>query len=223
MTETLVTVQGIASEKHAAERAVVGLSVAHDGPEREPVIAAVTATAERVRASLEALDADGGPVASWASDRVAVWSDRPWNNEGRQLPLVHHASVGFTATFRGFDELARWVEGVALLDGASVASIAWELTDATRDALLERVRTRAVQDAEAKALVYARAAGLTRVRAVAIADPGLLGSPEQPAPAGAPMARTAFAAKDAAGGGALTFTPDDIEVAAAVEARFAAS
>jgi uncharacterized protein YggE len=221
MTETLITVQGTARERHAAERAVVQLSVAHDGPAREAVVRTVTATAESVRTGLEPLHAEGGPVASWTSDRIAVWSDRPWNDAGKQLPLVYHASVGFTATFTGFDELARWVEEVALLDGVSVGSISWELTDTTREELLERVRTRAVQDARAKALVYARAAGLTEVRATAIADPGLLGSPDQPTP-GVPMARMAFAAKDATGG-SLTFTPDEIEVAAAVDARFAAS
>jgi uncharacterized protein len=222
MSETVITVRGAAREEHAAERAVVRVGVAHDGPRREPVVAAATATADRVRSGLEPLAA-AGSVSTWSSDRVAIWSDRPWNADGRQLPLVYHASVAFSATFVAFDELARWVEEVGRLDGVDVGSITWELTDATRDAVLERVRTRAVQDAQARALVYARAAGLGSVRAAAIADPGLLASPEpgMPAPAGMPMAR-AFAAKDASGP-SLAFTPADLEVAAEVEARFTAS
>jgi len=105
-----------------------------------------------------------------------------------------------------------------------VASIDWELLDATRDALLTEVRTKAVQDAAAKALVYARAAGLTAVTATAIADPGLLGSPDTPpqplgAAGGAPRM---FAAKAMSDSSPLAFTPQELEVTAQVEARFAA-
>ena len=222
MSDTVITVRGTAREEHAAERAVVRVGVGHDGPRREAVVSTAAATADRVRAGLEPLQA-AGAVSTWSSDRVAIWSDRPWNADGRRLPLVYHASVAFVATFVAFDELARWVEEVGLLDGVDVGSIAWELTDETRDAALERVRTRAVQDAKAGALVYARAAGLQSVRAVAIADPGLLSGPEpgMPVPGAAPMAR-AFAAKEASGP-ALAFTPADLEVAAEVEARFSAS
>jgi len=87
------------------------------------------------------------------------------------------------------------------------------------------VRTKAVQDAAAKALVYARAAGLTAVTATAIADPGLLGSPDgSPQPfGGAPAAPRMFAAKAMSDSAPLAFTPQELEVAAQVDARFAAS
>jgi uncharacterized protein YggE len=221
MSDTVITVRGRAREEHPAERAVVRVGVSHDGPHREAVVTAATTTADRVRAGLEPLQA-AGAVSAWSSDRVAIWSDRPWNADGKQLPLVYHASVAFLATFVEFDELARWVEEVGLLDGVDVGSIAWELTDETREAVLERVRTRAVEDAQARALVYARAAGLQSVRAAAIADPGLLSAPEPgtPMPGAAPMAR-AFAAKDSSGP-SLALTPADLEVTAEVEGRFTA-
>jgi uncharacterized protein YggE len=161
-------------------------------------------------------------VIAWSSDRISVWSDRPWNNEGAQLPLVYHATIGVRASFIDFDALGQWVETVATTSGVTVASIDWELHDATRTQLLDEVRTKAVRDAAAKALVYAQAAGLTAVTATAIADPGLLGSPDgSPLPPGAAAPRM-FAAKAMADGAPLTFTPQDLEVAAQVDARFAA-
>jgi uncharacterized protein len=218
MAETVITVRGSAVERHSAELAVVRVAVAHDGPRRDAVLAATTASAEIVRGSLEG-HADSG-LTSWSSDRVAVWSDRPWNSDGKRMPLVYHASVAFTATFAGSEALSRWVERVAAVDGADVGSVTWELTDGTRDAILERVRTRAVDDARAKALVFARAAGLQGVRAIASADPGLLGVAENPGAPSAPMARMAFAASDSAP--ALALVAGEIEVVAAVDARFVA-
>ena len=226
MSETVITVQGSASIKHAPERATVSIAVAHDGPARDAVFTEMTKVSEAITTALTGLhDPGSGPVVAWSSDRVSVWSERPWNNEGAQLPLVYHASIGLRATFSDFEALARWVETVATTIGVTVASIDWELLDATRDALLTEVRTKAVQDASAKALVYARAAGLTAVTATAIADPGLLGSPDTPpqplgAAGGAPRM---FAVKAMSDSSPLAFTPQELEVAAQVDARFSAS
>ena len=223
MSETVITVQGSSSIKHGAERATVGIAVSHDGPARDKVFAETTKVSEAIATALKGLrDAASGPVVAWSSDRVSVWSDRPWNNEGAQLPLVYHASIGVRATFSDFDALARWVETVATTSGVTVGSIDWELLDATRDALLGEVRTKAVQDAASKALVYARAAGLTAVTATAIADPGLLGSPDGPPIALGGGGPRMFAAKAMSDSGALTFTPQELEVAAQVDARFSA-
>ncbi len=223
MSEIVITVQGSSSITHAAECATVGITVSHDGPARDKVFAATTTASEGITTALKGLhDAASGPVVAWSSDRVGVWSDRPWNNEGAQLPLVYHASIGVRATFSDFDALARWVEAVATTSGVTVGSIDWKLLDATRDALLAEVRTQAVQDAAAKALVYARAAGLTTVTATAIADPGLLGSPDGPPVALGSGAPRMFAAKAMSDGSALSFTPHELEVVAQVEARFRA-
>ena len=226
MSETVITVQGSSTVKHAPERATVSVAVAHDGPARDKVFAETTKVADDITAALTGMhDAASGPVVAWSSDRVSVWSERPWNNDGRQLPLVYHATIGSRATFNDFDAMARWVETVATTSGVSVGSIDWELLDATRDALLEQVRTQAVRDAAAKALVYAQAAGLASVTATAIADPGLLGPADGPAPAPFPGAgpQRMFAAKAMSDTGVLTFTPQELEVAAQVDARFTAS
>jgi len=224
MSETVITVQGSSSIKHPAELATVSAAVSHDGPVRDQVFAETTKVSEAITTALRGLhDAASGPVVAWSSERVSVWSDRPWNNEGAQLPLVHHASIAVRATFSDVDALARWVETVAATSGVTVGSIDWELLDATHDALLDEVRSKAVQDAAAKALVYARAAGLTAVTVTAIADPGLLGSPDGPPVALGGGAPRMFAAKATSGGAPLTLTPQELEVAAQVDARFSAS
>ncbi len=223
MSETVITVQGSSSIKHPAERATVYAAVSHDGPVRDKVFGETTKVSEAITTALRGLhDAASGPVVAWSSDRISVWSDRPWNNEGAQLPLVYHSTIGVRASFTDFDALARWVETVATTSGVTVGSIDWELSDATRTQLLDEVRTKAVQDAAAKALVFAQAAGLSSVTATAIADPGLLGPPDDSPIALAGGAPRMFAAK-AMSGAPLTFTPQQLEIAAQVDARFTAN
>lgn len=224
MSETILTVQGSATEWFEAERATLDLQVSHDGPKREPVVTATTTVGAQVTAALEELA--GGAVTRWSSDRIRVWSNRPWNNDGKQLAPVYYAALSATARFQDFDALAAFVERFAIVDGVQVSGITWELTEERRRTVTGDIQARAVRDATEKATVYARAAGFTTVQAVAIADPGMLGdgatgSPEfgMPAPRGAAKAMFAMDA----GGSALTLTPDRIEVSARVDARFRAS
>lgn len=222
MSGTIITVQGSASEWLDAERGTVSMRVAFDGPKREPVFGAATTAANEVTTALEELA--GSSVTRWSADRVAVWSHRPWA-DGKRLAPVYTASLTARARFQDFDALAAFVERFATTSGVSIDGIEWELSEATRLAAESRVRSAAVSDATAKARAYADAAGLGGIAPVAIADPGMLG--DAGAGGGAPMERMAFKARGAAadmgGGPELSFTPDRIEVAAAVDARFRAS
>ncbi|HEU4850328.1 MAG TPA: SIMPL domain-containing protein [Terrimesophilobacter sp.] len=224
MSETVITVQGQHSAFYPAERATVQLIVGFDGPQRSTVFDAANACADGLRARITALhDGKVGPITWWSSDRIQVWSDRPWNQEGKQLPLVHRARIGFTAKFSDFEILAKFLEELASVEGVTIGSIEWALTEAHRTAVTAEVRTRAVKDAIDKATVYAKAIGLGSVRAVAIADPGMLG--DQVGASGhveMAMASRAFKAADAGGGPALSLKPEDIEVSATVDARFVA-
>ncbi|WP_395638977.1 SIMPL domain-containing protein [Pseudolysinimonas sp.] len=222
--ETIITVQGTASDWFEAERATVSVTVSHDGPKREPVFAATTAVGAQVTAALNALE-ESGAVTRWSSDRVSVWSNRPWNNEGKQLAPVYYAALSASARFQDFDALSSFVEQFATVTGVTIASIAWDLTEERRLAVTTDIQTRAVQDATVKATTYARAAGLSNVTAVAIADPGMLGDAGSGGGGAMPMARGAgkmMMAMDTQGGSQLTFTPDRIEVSASVDARFLA-
>lgn len=226
MADTIITVQGEHSAWYPAERATVRASIQVDGPKREAVFSSAVSASDAVRTSIETLfDKQTGPITWWSSDSVRVWSDRPWNNEGKQLPLVFHAAVDFSAKFLDFDALSRWVEAVAAIEFVTIGSISWDLTDATRTSVTTEVRSRAVKDAVAKATVYAQSIGLGSVTAIALADPGMLGDPSASGAAPAPMMRAAMKMQAFDGGGAptLALKPEEIAVASVVDARFIAS
>lgn len=222
MTETLITVRGTASDWFDAERAELSIRVGFDGPKREPVFEATTRVGAEVTEALATLETLGA-ITRWSSDRVAVWSNRPWNNDGKQLAPVYYAALTASARFQDFDALASLVERFATSDGVTIASITWDLTEERRLAVTTEIQTKAVHDATVKATTYARAAGLTSVTAVAIADPGMLQDAGAPESFGGAMPRAAkMMAMDAQGPGSLTFTPDRIEVSATVDARYRA-
>jgi uncharacterized protein YggE len=228
MADTIITVQGEFSAWYPAERATVRASVHVDGPKRDDVFGRAVGASDAVRALVEAqFDKDAGPVTWWTSESVRVWSERPWNNDGKQLAPVFHSAIEFTAKFSDFDALSRWVESVAGIDGVSVASITWDLPESTRTSATSEVRSRAVKDAVTKATIYAQSIGLKSVRAIALADPGMLGDPSggglQPSPV---FARGAMKAQAFDGGGGspqLALKPEEIAVASIVDARFTAS
>jgi uncharacterized protein YggE len=215
MSEVVITVRGEQERRVPPERAVVQLAVRADGPERGPVVERVSTMTEPIRDDLVAHQRSG-EVVEWSSGRVAVWSERPWNNEGLQLPPVHHASIEVSATFSDFGALSWWLGEVADTEEVHVGSIQWELSPDTRAAIEREVATEAVQTAVERARAYAEALGLDTVTAIEIADVGLLAPHPEPGPR---MMRAV--AMDAAGGG-IALQPADIVVTAGVEARFSA-
>ncbi|WP_273652336.1 SIMPL domain-containing protein [Cellulomonas fimi] len=223
MHETTVTVEGRFDHHHPAERGTVVLTVGFEGPDRERVVERTLREHARLADEAKRLTDPAAPAVTWwSSDRIRVWADRPWNKDGKQLPLVHHAAVRLDVKFRDLARLAAWVEDVAARDGVSVGGIEWALTEVTRTRLTADARTRAVQDAVAAATTYAHALGLADVRPLAVADPGMLGDQSRPTtdPGAAQMSRAAAAAGPAGG---LDLKPEDITITARVHARFAAS
>lgn len=224
MTAT-ITVQGSHAAWFDAERATVHVSAAFDGPKRDEVFARATAAAADIAAVVTPqFDPAAGPVTWWSSDRVNVWSERPWSNEGKRLPLVFHAAIGVQAKFRDFDALSRTIEQLAVMDGVNLGGVQWDLTDERRDTVTDEVRTAAVADAIRKAGTYAAAAGLGTPTVVAVADPGMLGDGPSGSPAPAPLERMAFKAQamDAGAGAPLSLTPEQIQVSSSVDVRFGA-
>jgi hypothetical protein len=217
---TEITVRGTFSTFQAPERATVHATIAFEGPAMEPVYDRVAHDLEAVKASVTPLKTgDHGPVTWWSAQQLRTWSNRPWNKDGIQMPLVHHASVGVEVKFRDFASLSRWVGNhVANTDGFRVASIAWALTSKRQKELQRQARIRAVEDAVVKAQEYAEALGLGTIRPIAIADAGMLGAnlhPERDV-------STASLRMAAPMGGApeIELLPEDIEVSSAVDARF---
>ncbi len=217
---TEITVRGTFSTFQAPERATVHATIAFEGPAMEPVYDRVARDLDAVKASVTPLKTgDHGPVTWWSAQQLRTWSNRPWNKDGIQMPLVHHASVGIEVKFRDFASLSRWVGNhVANTDGFRVASIEWALTSKRHKDLQRQARIRAVEDAVVKAQEYAEALGLGTIRPIAIADAGMLGAnlhPERDAsPASLRMAAPMGGAPE------IELLPEDIEVSSAVDARF---
>lgn len=224
MNDTTITVQGRYSAFYPAERATVALSAHLEGADRTRVFDGTAASAERIRQLIETrLDRSSGPVTWFSSDSVQVWSEKPWSQTGKQLPPVFHSRVKFSVKFSDFGALASFIEQVASIDGASVGHIEWSLTESSRTGHLAEVRSRAVKDAVAKASVYAQSIGLGTVRAVAVADQGMLGDTVQAGgtPFDGGVMRVAGSPHPV--GPTLELSPEDIELTAVVDARFLAS
>lgn len=221
MTDVTITVRGEHEVHVAPEEAVAHLTVRAEGPERGAVVERIAALAAPLRDDLTARKEAGG-VVEWTSQRVSVWANRPWNNEGKQLALVHYASVEITATFSDFAALSWWLSEVAERDGVQVDTVAWRLTPATTKTVQAQVAAHAVSVAVDRATAYAGAIGLSALTPVEIADVGLLARPaDSPSPA-PKMMRAMAMSMDAGAAPALELQPEDIVVSAAVEARFVA-
>jgi uncharacterized protein YggE len=221
MAETTITVQGSFSQRYPAELATVSLAVHHESAERSAAFSAAVASADAVHNSINRqVDVAAPAIVRWSSDSVQVWSERPWTAEGTPAAPVFHARVTVRATFGDLSAIASWIEEVAAVDGVVVESLEWSLEPHTLAEATNDVRARAVHDAVAKATVYARALGLATVRAVALADPGMLGDQGRGSETvSAKFSRTAMAVDGSPG---LSLTPEPVEIAATIDGRFIA-
>ncbi|HYG93529.1 MAG TPA: SIMPL domain-containing protein [Nocardioides sp.] len=217
---TEITVRGSFTAFHRPERGTAHVTIGFEGPDPQPVYERVVRELESVKTSVQALHDPGhGPVTWWSTQHVRTWANRPWNKDGVQLPLVHHASVGVEVKFSDFAALSQWVGRHAKeTPGFSLSRVAWALTEGRRKELERTVRTRAVQDAARRAQEYADALGLGPVAPVAIADAGMLGEGLDPSTGGGEYLRAGAAPPS--GGGELELLPEDIEVTTSVDARF---
>ncbi|HIT76364.1 MAG TPA: SIMPL domain-containing protein [Candidatus Avipropionibacterium avicola] len=212
MGELTIVVNGTSQRELPAERVTVRLRVAADGPERDPVVNQVRALHAETTAQVEQLH-DSGAVSWWSSDQLRAWGDRPWSNDGAQLPLVHHAAVEVLVRFVDFTALGQWLTETAAVDAIAVAGLHWELEEATTEELTAQVQTAAVHDAVARATRYAAALGHEQVEAVEITEPSDLSQPRM-------MAMSVRDTGGSGGGAAIELRPEDVTVRASVTARF---
>ena len=215
-----MSVRGEAETRLTPEIAIVQLTVQQEGPERSDVVARTSSLAEEIRHELEDLT-EQGAISAWFSDQIAVWANRPWNNEGIQLDFVHYASLPIRATFTDMAELSGWLSTVAVREGLRIESVTWDLTSGSRRQVEQETATRAVVVAAERASAYAAAIGKQSVTPIHIADAGLLNDSS-----GGRELRLAspMMAKSAAydSGVDLRFTPEPIIITASVEAQFEA-
>jgi uncharacterized protein YggE len=210
-----ISVRGEGHAEIPAERATVSIAVGFDGENRQDVRDRSTAALAVCIDSITPLhDTAAGPVVEWAADDVQVWSERPWNSEGAQLPLVYHSRARVTVTFSDVRRLSVWLEDAASRDGVTVGGITWAVTDLTRRELEARAQRDAVTHAVDKASVYAASLGLGGLIPVELSEPTVS---SQPSP-GREDARM-FAV---AGGAPVDLAPAPVRVDVAIDVRFAA-
>ncbi|MDQ2660957.1 MAG: SIMPL domain-containing protein [Actinomycetota bacterium] len=215
---TTIAVTGRAEERIAPELGVVSLSVGAQGPGRDEVAARTSTEHERLLAAVRELEASGA-LDTWSAGQLRVWSYRPWNAEGRQLPVVHQASADVEVIFADLARLGEWVGQSAASAEVTIGGIDWRLTDATRRRVQEAAQRGAVADALAKARVYASALDLGTPVVTELADHGLLSVTPMPIAHAPMMMRTAA---DVGGAPATEFAPAQLVIEASVDARFTA-
>lgn len=213
-----ITVRGSAESRHPAERATVSMAASIEGPDKSKVFADAVALQEPLSKQLREL-VDLEAVASWSSDQVRVFSHRPWDHEGKRLDVVHLARVQVIAEFVDFERLSGFLDFWSGKDGIEVGYISWDVTVKNRRSYEADARKAAVDDAIAKAQVYANSVRRGKVVALQLSDPGMLNSnPEMPVP----MGKVMMSGADMGGGPALALAPEQIVIHVEVDARFAA-
>jgi uncharacterized protein YggE len=219
MSEILIKVRGSHTVEVPPERGVVSAEIRFDGPAPEPVMEQLRRGLHGVRTELERLEQEGA-IKRLVIQRARTSAERPWHKDGKQLPLVHRATVGLWAEFVDFKALATWVGRAAGNEGLRVDHVSWQLTKETRLKVERDVRQEAVRQAKVRAQDYADALDLGPVAVRSINDVGV--SREVTYAAGALEMQMAPAAARKSDSGApdLAFDPDDISVYAEVEAAF---
>ena len=130
MSEVVITVRGEHEMRVAPEEGSCASRCAPKATSAGPSSSGSSSLADPIRSDLAARK-EQGDAADWSSQRVAVWANRPWNSEGKQLALVHYASVEFIATFTDFAAMSWWVADLAERDGIQIDEVTWQLTPAT--------------------------------------------------------------------------------------------
>jgi uncharacterized protein YggE len=215
MSEISINVRGSHEVRLAPERGIVHALLSREGSSAAPIFESVVASLAQVRDSLEPIhDAKAGPVTRFTFDQVRTSARRPWHERGKQLPLVHSATVTITVEFSDFTELGKWITWSSRVEGLTVQWIDWDLTTAHRSEIERSTRQEAVRQAKNRAQDYADALDLGAVKPRSISDPGV----REVAYKAPMMARAMDVGSQAAP--ELDLAPQDIEIRAEVEATF---
>ena len=128
---TVIAVRGNAEERIDPELGAVSLSVGVSESQRDLAVARTTEAHEQLIAAIRELEASGA-LDTWSAGQLRVWSHRPWNAEGKQLPMVHQTSAEIEVIFTDLEKLGEWVSRVSIGSSVALGGIDWRLTDATR-------------------------------------------------------------------------------------------
>lgn len=214
-----ITVTGRANTRLRPELATLTLRLGFESTTPEAALDQATRLANAVGDALAELDAaDPRPVDSTALLPMTTNSWRPWGNDGQQLPLRHRAEARATLVFSDFAALSRFIDRWGREEGVSVEGVEWSLTRTRQAEETRSILGAATDDARARAVALAVAAGEDGVRFVELSDTPFRAGEAEPRM----YARAAAMSVGGAGGGSdgVDLTPEDIELEAVVYAVF---
>jgi hypothetical protein len=205
-----IAVEGTHRLTLPAERGILALDVAAHGPDRDDVVARHAQLHNEI-AGLARARRDAGAAAAVEVGSPWAWIDAPSGGPDGQTAPVHHVTSTIAITFTDLVALAEEVSRFAARAEVGVQPVRWELSDDSREGLLDAARGLAVQDAVRRARSYAEA-----ILPGADAEPALVSIAERQVHGGGPGVPM-FARADAAG---AEFSTPEIEVEAAIVATF---
>jgi len=206
-----VSVVGSSSVTLPAECAVVSLTVGFTGVSRDAVLRDTAEAAERVRAKLDAVVADGGGGDARLSS-LRTWTNIVYDQHGQPGEPQHVAEIRGSVTIKDLSRVAGFLGGLASSEGVEIGDLSWRLFDATLRRVQPEVLRGAFDDAQQRAQWIAEAADKSGLSVVRIEDGG--------APHVGFAQTRMMMAKDA--GPAFDLDPQDVEVAASLSVTFRA-
>ena len=206
-----------------AERGVLSIAVASQGPSQETVSQDVTSSSNHLRTIFQALapktaSGDATPDAPITIFSMTGLSTQTWIPQDRDcnpLPRLYSVSTSFRVIFCDFDKLADVASTLLITPHVSIENTTWRLTDDTYASLASESREMAMRDAVQKAEDFADVIG-REVLAVEIKHLGLSARPRTKQSAremGEPPLGAALI-------GRLALEPEDVELSSSVEVVF---
>lgn len=218
-----ITVRAAAQGRRVPEIAVLTVRASHESGHQQEASSAAHTLMKQLADQVRQIQSERPEIVDrLVISPVGTRSWRPWNNEGRQLPLRHESSGQVQIALTDFDLVARLTQEWSAVEGLNLGAPRWELTDDSQRELEAEVTTEAVRMCRQRAQVMAEASDCHEVTPLQVADTGLLERPNaeaMPAP-GVMMARSGAAADSADAG--FDLSPREITVRVQVEARYRA-
>lgn len=170
-----ITVMGSAEARTAPDRAAVSVGV---DTRAKTAAEALASNAQTMTAVFTALDAAG-------IDRTAIQTSQfglspvfePYREGSDQPPAVvgYDATNGVTVTVTALDKLGTVIDALAVAGANRFDGVSFDVADPR--AALDVAREKAVADAQARAALYARAAGVTLGPVLSISEQSGVSSP----------------------------------------------
>lgn len=220
-----ITVVGRAKASVKPERATLHLTAGFETADKNEALTRTTALVGKLQAHIQSLEGAGASPITWqAVLPIQTWSQRPYSPAGTLLPARHLAQSRIKVKFRDFEVLSQFAAQVGGLAGVEMEQVEWALTEVSATALSAQVLKQAVEDAKARAVVMAQAAGAQGVTPLEIADPGLLSQVTAAGGAhGTPYGSTRVFAENLPVGNDMTgidLAPEDVVIEASVHVRY---